>query len=54
MNPCAGCGRKGNCPNKCKPKADFIRHMKRLNRKMRKNANAHKLAKFVQEGGSYA
>ena len=37
MNPCAMCKRKGYCPEKCKPKADHIRHMKRLNRKIRQN-----------------
>lgn len=37
MNPCAGCKHKGNCPEKCKPKQDYIRHIRRLNRKLRKN-----------------
>jgi hypothetical protein len=35
VNPCVGCKRKGDCPKKCKPKADYARHMKRINRKMR-------------------
>ena len=35
MNPCAGCGKKGQCPKRCKPKADWVRHMKRLNRMVR-------------------
>ena len=37
MNPCVGCKKKGQCPDVCKPKADFVRHLKRLNRAMRKN-----------------
>ena len=35
MNPCVGCKRKGNCPEKCYPKADYERHMAKLNRKIR-------------------
>ena len=38
MHPCVRCAKKGNCPDRCKPKADYIRHMKRLNRKIRKEA----------------
>lgn len=37
MNPCSGCSKKGQCPKRCKPKADFTRHMKRLNRSVRKS-----------------
>ena len=37
MNPCMRCGKKGQCPKRCKPKADHIRHMKKINRMIRKN-----------------
>lgn len=37
MNPCVGCKRKTECPKRCKPKADYIRHMRKLNRKVRQN-----------------
>jgi len=37
MNPCAGCKKKGGCPEICYPKRDYERHMKKLNRKIRKN-----------------
>lgn len=40
MNPCAVCKQKGNCPERCKPKADYIRHMKKLNRRVRQNKRA--------------
>ena len=32
MNPCIDCRRRGNCPAGCKPRADYIRHMKKINR----------------------
>ena len=32
MHPCVRCAKKGNCPARCKPKADYIRHIKRMNR----------------------
>ena len=35
MNPCVLCSKKGHCPERCKPKADFIRHMRRINRVLR-------------------
>ncbi len=42
MNPCVQCAKKNNCPEKCKPKADFIRHMKRINRAIRKGQRDEK------------
>lgn len=41
MHPCAECRKKSNCPEKCKPKADYIRHMKKLNRRIRKGSKEH-------------
>ena len=37
MHPCVQCSKKGNCPERCKPKADYIRHMKRMNRLISRN-----------------
>ena len=36
MGPCVRCAKKGNCPERCKPKADYIRHMQKLNRKVKR------------------
>ena len=44
MNPCVRCAKKGDCPEYCKPKADFIRHMKKINRKVRQS-KAEKLVR---------
>ena len=44
MNPCVMC-KKPYCPLKCKPKADYIRHMKKLNRKIRCNGNDRQIEK---------
>ena len=44
MNPCVGCKKKGQCPNVCKPKADFVRHMKRINRILRRNERQKQVA----------
>ena len=32
MHPCVRCAKKGTCPARCKPKADYTRHIKKLNR----------------------
>jgi len=44
MNPCVRCKKKGQCPNVCKPKEDYIRHMKRINRILRRNERQIKVA----------
>ena len=48
MNPCVLCRNKGNCPKHCKPKADYIRHMNRLNRKLRKREERNE-SRFIQD-----
>lgn len=42
MNPCLKCKKKGSCPNVCKPKADFVRHLQKLNRKLRRDERTKK------------
>lgn len=29
MNPCNNCKKHGKCPQKCYPKIDYIRHMRK-------------------------
>ena len=50
MHPCVRCAKKGNCPERCKPKADYIRHMKRLNRQIRRE-QTHEL--YRQEAAAF-
>ena len=33
VDPCEKCKRKGSCPSVCYPKKDYLRHIKKENRK---------------------
>lgn len=55
MHPCVRCAKRGECPERCKPKADYIRHMKRLNRQIRRE-QTHELDRREAQAaaGSFA